>query len=204
MSSHSSQYATADRDQRVRTTVTVQPVLEPLSLIQIRKHLEIAQNDDAHDSQLVDLLQAAREQWETDTDSAVLTQTLQLKLHTLGLCIRLPKRPIQSVSSIAYFDGGNVTQTMTTTLYSLDAAERLIYPAYQQTWPATADRWDAVTVTYVAGYTAQYLVPSIAKQAMLLLIGYYFENRDMLANEIIYNRTAYEALVLRYMRSSYP
>lgn len=191
-------------DQNLRTTVTTQPVLEPLSLTQIRKHLEIAQSDDAHDAQLVDLLHAAREQWEHDTDSAVLTQTLQLKLDCLPPCIKLPKRPIQSVTSIAYYDSANASQTLSTSLYSLDAANRMIHQAYQQVWPGYASRWDAVTVTYVAGYSAQYLVPAIAKQAMLLLIGYYFENRDMLANDIVYSRAAYEALVLRFMRSSYP
>lgn len=191
-------------DQNLRTTVTTQPVLEPLSLPQIRKHLEIAQSDDAHDAQLVDLLRAARQQWEDDTDSAILTQTLQLKLDRLPWQIKLPKRPIQSVTSISYFDSANVSQTLSASLYSLDAANRAIHTAYNQTYPSTATRWDAVTITYVAGYSAQHLVPEIAKQAMLLLIGYYFENRDMLINNVTSNRAAYEALVLRYMRSSYP
>ena len=62
-----------------------------------------------------------------------------------------------------------------------------------------------MTITYVAGFGDNASsVPMLAKQCMLLLIGYDFENRDMLANETIYNRKAYDDLVIRLARSSYP
>ena len=43
------------------------------------------------------------------------------------------------------------------------------------------------------------------KQAMLLLIGYYFEERTMMGNEIITGSfKAYENLLARMKRSNYP
>jgi uncharacterized phiE125 gp8 family phage protein len=77
--------------------------------------------------------------------------------------------------------------------------------AYLQVLPGTAARWDAWSVNYKAGYSQDgQLVPAIAKNAMLLLIGHYFENRDMLMNEALQTMRPYEALVRRYMRASYP
>jgi hypothetical protein len=39
---------------------------------------------------------------------------------------------------------------------------------------------------------------------MLLLVGHYFENRDMLMSDAIQTMKPYEALVTRFMRSNYP
>ena len=198
------QARTHHQEQQPKSTVTVAPVLEALSLSEVKKHIVISSTDDSHDGHLYQLMQAAREQWEDDTDSSAITQTRTIKLQSFPDCIELPRRPIQSVSSIQYYDGGNASQTLSTSVYALDAEWRKLRLKYQQYWPYTVDRWDAITVTYVAGYAAAYDVPRIARQAMLLLVGYYFENRDLHANEIVYNREAYEALVRRYMRSTYP
>jgi uncharacterized phiE125 gp8 family phage protein len=66
-------------------------------------------------------------------------------------------------------------------------------------------RWDAWTITYKVGYSEDgSKVPAIAKNAMLMLVAHYFENRDMLMAEAMQTMRPYEALVLRYMRSSYP
>jgi len=81
---------------------------------------------------------------------------------------------------------------------------RKVHLKYQQYWPtAIVDRWDAVEVIYVAGYTSARRVPAIAKQAMLLLVGYYFDaNRG--DNDRSNDLQAYERLVSRFMRSTYP
>jgi uncharacterized phiE125 gp8 family phage protein len=115
----------------------------------------------------------------------------------------LPKRPIHSITSIKYYDGANNLTTWPANQYQLHINE--IRYAYQITLPAVADRWDAWEITYKLGYSQDATsVPAIAKRAMLLLVGHYFENRDMLTNEIIYNRRVYEDLVVRYARSTYP
>lgn len=188
-----------------RATVTTPPASEPITSDEAKKQLEIASSDTTHDAQLTLLIQAAREQWEHDTDSACLTQTLQVNLECFySDRIELPKRPIQSITEIAYYDSDDTTQTLSTDVYSLDAARREIRLKSTQSWPITYDRWDAVTVTYVAGYASSALVPSIHKQAMLLLVAHYFENRDMLMSDAMQSMRAYSNLVERFMRSSYP
>lgn len=185
-------------------TLVTAPESEPLTLGEAKKHLEIASSETAHDDQLSLLIQAAREQWEHDTDAAVLTQTWSVTLNDWGCDIALPKRPLQSITSVTYYDTGNTQQTLATTVYSLDAARRLVRLKYNQVWPAQADRWDAITVTYVAGYTSAALVPAVVKQAMLLLVGRYFEDRDELMSDAMKAMPAYDNLVKRFMRSSYP
>jgi len=188
-----------------RATVVTGPTSEPVTLTQAKKQLEISTSDTAHDDQLTLLIQAAREQWEHDTDSCCLTQTLSVTLEEWEDDeIYLPKRPVQSITSITYYDTGNTQQTLSTSVYSLDAACRAVRLKYMQIWPAIVDRWDAVTVTYVAGYTNASSVPAIAKQAILLLVGHYFENRDQLLGESMQTLPVYESLVRRFMRSSYP
>jgi uncharacterized phiE125 gp8 family phage protein len=188
---------------KILPELTSGPTSEPLSLSEAKKHLEIAVSDTTHDIQLAQAIQEAREQWESDTDSVCCYQTYQIRTQSLFDSFRLQKTPVQSIVSITYFDGDNQSQTLSSTIYQLHVDE--IRLAYQKTLPVTASRWDAWSINYRCGYSQDAtLVPAIAKRAMLLLVGHYFENRDMLMSEAIQTLKPYEALVLRYMRSSYP
>ena len=188
-----------------RATLVTAPASEPITLTQAKKQLEISTSDTTHDDHITLLIQTAREQWEHDTDSACLTQTWSVNLEMVRDDeIYLPKRPVQSITSITYYDGDNTQQTLSTSIYGLDAASRAVRLKYLQVWPTMVERWDAMTVTYVCGYTSSSLVPAAAKQAMLLLVGHYFENRDMLMSDAMLSLPTYEALVRRFMRSSYP
>jgi uncharacterized phiE125 gp8 family phage protein len=186
-----------------RATVVTPPASEPVTLAQARKQLELSPNDTAHDDQLSLLIQAAREQWEHDTDSALITQSLSVTLpYFSDAYVLLPKRPIQSIISVTYYNEADQQQTLSTSIYDLDKPNRLLRLKTLQTWPSTGTRWDAVTVTYVAGHASVAAVPAIAKQAMLLLIGNYFENRDMIGSAM--SLGAYENLVSRFRRATYP
>jgi uncharacterized phiE125 gp8 family phage protein len=187
-----------------RAMLVTAPVSEPITLAEAKKQLELSPTDTAHDAQLSLLIQAAREQWEADTDSACLTQTWKVTAEEFDDDeIYLPKRPVQSITHVKYYDSGDVLQTLSTSVYDLDQSCRAVRLKNLQVWPAVSDRWDAITITYVAGYTQSYLVPAIAKQAMLLLVGYYFDaNRG--DNDRNNDQRAYEALVTKFMRSNYP
>lgn len=183
--------------------VTTPPAIEPLTISQAKKQVEVSEGDTAHDEHLSELIVAAREQWEEDTDSYCLTQTLQIQTDRFCDELRLAGRPIQSIASISYYDTGNSLQTLSTDIYNLDKRRRLIHRQYSKSWPATVARWDAVTVNYVVGFTDPAFVPQIAKQAMLLLVAYYF-NANRGDNDRPNDLAAYEKLVVKYMRDSYP
>lgn len=187
-----------------RPTVVTGPTAEPITLAEAKRQLFLAESDTSNDAELVNRIQAAREQWEADTDTVMLTQTLSVTADGFrGREIHLPSGPIQSVTSVQYYDENDSQQTFSSASYSLNAPEGEIELDWNATWPVTAIRWDAVTVTYVAGKTSLSSVPAIAKQAMLLLIAYYhLGNRG--ENDRPNDLRAYEALVRRFMRSSYP
>lgn len=148
-------------------------------------------------------MQAAREQWEKDTSEFYIRRTMRLTLDCLDE-FRFPHRPIYSISSITYYDTDNAQQTLATSVYELDANDGYVRLKYEQEWPDTAVRWDAVQVNYTLGeHEDSTSVPAVAKQAMLLLVGYYFDaNRG--DNDRPNDQRAYERLVAKYMRSSYP
>lgn len=185
-------------------TVVTGPTTEPVTLCDAKKQLFLAESDTSQDGELVNRIQSAREQWEHDTDSVLLSQTLSATADGFrGREIVLPSRPVASVASVKYYDSANAQQTLSASLYSLDAKERTIRLNWDASWPITYSRWDAVLVTYVAGNANVAAVPAIAKQAMLLLVAYYhFGNRG--DNDRPNDLKAYENLVRRYMRSTYP
>lgn len=104
-----------------------------------------------------------------------------------GKPIRLPLPPIQSVTSITYTDTNGAAQTLSSSVYALSADRDhrpRIHLAYNQSWPETRSIEDAVTVRFVAGYASgnspedASAVPEAIKNAMRLLIGHWFENRQ--------------------------
>lgn len=187
-----------------RPTVVTGPTAEPITLAEAKRQLFLAETDTSQDAELISRIQTAREQWEHDTDSVLLTQTLSVTSECFGgREIELDSRPVQSITHIKYYDENDTLQTLSSSKYSFDPTEREIELKWNEVWPITAIRWDAVTITYVAGKTSIAAVPAIAKQAMLLLIAYYhYSNRG--DNDRPNDQRAYENLVKRYMRSSYP
>ena len=191
--------------KRYSLTRTVAPTIEPVTLSQAKKQLEIADSDTSHDTHLNLLIQAAREQFEHDTSLLCYTQTWTLTADSFwDEDLHLPHRPIQSLTSITYYDSANSTQTLATSVYALDAAQQKIRLKYDQDWPYTVDRWDAVTITYVGGYSTTATIPAIAKQAVLLLIAHYFEHRGDGLVDAVNTFPQYDNLVRRAIRTSYP
>lgn len=160
--------------------VTVEPAIEPISLATAKLHCKI---DDGDDDALVSALITTARRWcEARLGQQLITATRKLFLDELcGREITLPYSPLQSVTSVQYVDSGGTTQTWSSSLYDVDANDKpgRIRPAWGQVWPAFRYQMNAITVTYVCGYgTAETDVPAPIRQAMLLLIGHWYENRE--------------------------
>jgi hypothetical protein len=85
--------------------------------------------------------------------------------------IQLPRSPVTTVDSITYIDTAGATQTLPSSLYSLDTygLSRCIHLAYGASWPATRAVSNAVRIQFKAGWTAA-LLPKAMKQAILVEI----------------------------------
>ena len=126
------------------------------------------------------LILAAREHVEAFTRRALVTQTWDLKLDGFPSVIRVPRPPLQSITSISYIDSNGATQTWAAANYSVDTSSQpgRIEPAYGISYPTLRGVPNAVTIRFVAGYGAAAAVPQSVKQAILLFVAHLYENRE--------------------------
>lgn len=171
------------------------PSTEPIDLDVAKKHLRIFFTDE--DPLIQNLIGVAREYVERMAGVSLLTQTWQLYLDRWPSqgrlefwpwsaqpgTILLPRFPVQSVTNIQWFGADGTTNTVVASDYILDAASRIprVVPAANKSWPSTPALvpQNGVVVTFVAGFgAAAASLPPTLRQAMLLLLGHWYGNRE--------------------------
>lgn len=123
-----------------------------------------------------------------------------------SMALRLPMPRLVSVSSITYLDNNGEQQTLDPNAYVVDASSQpaRIVPAANLTWPTT-DYYvpGSVKVTFVAGSYGDGVTvnncPSAIKQAILLLVGHWYSNREAVTEKPMTNLPlAVDALLSPY------
>ena len=156
---------------------TAPPTAEPVSLDALKAHLRVDGGDE--DELLAAYCAAAREACETFQGRAYVAQIWQVTLDrfpgpgedwvadkdfvpsadpfSVGV-IKLPRPPLQSITSIAYVDANGATQTLAASGYQVDTASEpgRVLPAYNGSWPSTRAQPNAVTITFTAGYATPF------------------------------------------------
>lgn len=177
-------------------TLITQPASFPVTLAEAKAHCRV--EDAAEDATLNGLIAAATDYIQQYTGKVIIPQTWRLTLDTFSDSILLPKNPVQSVTSIKYFDFIVDIQTLPTGYYTADTASD---PAWivlnsDQTWPDTLDAVNAVRIEFIAGYTT---VPPSIKHAILMLVAQWYDHRAAVADKaIIAVPHAVEALLANY------
>lgn len=198
----------ATETSKVRQSVSVaNTTAQPLSLSLAKLHLRLPPTANASDPLIAELINAATYQVEHDCQTLLISRAVTEKFSDwpTGCDIDLYWRPVVSITSVKYYDTSGTQQTISSANYSLNAYGRRIVWNDDYTLPTVDDRWDAIEVIYQAGYGADNSVmPADLLRMVRLRVGYDFENPDMLANDQVYTEQAYERLVDRYMRSTYP
>lgn len=165
----------------LRMVRTVAPVTEPVHLDEVRDHLRVDITDD--DTLIEALITAAREYVEQASRRALVTQTWRYNLDQFPAAdeIELPRPPLKSVTSITYRDSDGTTHTLASSVYEVDTDSQpgRVRLAYGEDWPSdTLAETNPVRITFVAGYGDADDVPKRWKQAILLLVGHWYENRE--------------------------
>ena len=148
------------------------PAVEPITLDEAKDQIRVTSDDE--NGLIAGLIAAAREDAENYTHRALMTQTWDLKLDAFPCGdVDLPMPPLQSVTSVTYVDTAGVTQTLSTSVYAVEAptgpkaAPGRLTLKYQQLWPQTQAIANAVTVRFVAGYgTRPESVPAVMRLLM--------------------------------------
>jgi len=160
--------------------ITTAATIKPVSLDEIKSHLNLEVDFTSDDELLEAMIDAAVDYAENFTRRALLTQTIEAKYDSFPNCFELERPPLASVTSIQYIDTDGATQTLSASNYTVDTTSTpgRVVEAYGETWPSTRDIINAVTVTYVAGDTSAENVPNQIKQAIKILVGDWYKDRE--------------------------
>lgn len=162
----------------VRSTA---PTSEPLTTAEAKSHLRVSVSTD--DALIDALVKAAREHVEETCSIALFTQTWQRRMDgwPVGNTIWLPRPPLQSVTSVKYYDADGTEYTLASSNYIVDTVSwpgRIVLKS-SASWPGvTLQDANGILITYVSGWAATASIPQSIRQALLLLVGHWYENRE--------------------------
>jgi uncharacterized phiE125 gp8 family phage protein len=114
----------------------------------------------------------------------VFTRSFEQRKLRYKNTIFLEYGPVQAISSVGYTDVTGTPQTLSAgTGYQISlngSNQPRLYPPPLQAWPVTQpDLLDAVQITFTAGYGDEPKdIPQPIINAMLLLIGTWYQNRE--------------------------
>lgn len=153
------------------STLIAGPGEEPVALADAKAWCRIDSTDD--DALVGALIAAARLQVESATGRALVTQSWRLTLPHAPRLVVLPVAPVQSLATAP------------------DDA------ALQGDAVLLAEPTDDLTIDYVAGYGDASAVPGDLKQAVLVLVAYWYEHRDTASGV---TPVGFDRLVAPYVR----
>ena len=162
--------------------ISSQPAVEPISLSEAKNHLRIDGSDE--DTYLATIITAARRYCEQYCNRAFITQTWIQYPTKFSNGMKLSINPVQSVSSITYYDVDGNSQTLNSSQYQVDLSDDIcrVYEAVNVDFPDTQDeKINPITITYISGYgDASTDVPMDILHAIKLMISHFFQNREMI------------------------
>jgi uncharacterized phiE125 gp8 family phage protein len=173
----------------VRLSLKTAPAVRALDwLFEVKSHLHLDSDDER--GRVDSILIPAAEQWtESATGRQLITATWTLSLETFpadGYPIVLPKPPLQSVTSVKYYDAAGVQQTWAAAANYIVIAPAgpkcgpgMIVPKADISYPYTYGPPYEIDVEFVAGYgDSPTAIPGLLKAGMLLLVAEQFERRE--------------------------
>jgi len=154
------------------------PAIEPVSLDEARTHLRVDVVGGAHpeDALIGGLISAAREHVEQNCRIVIAERPLMVAMDAFPSgSIDLGVWPVKSITAVRYEAFPNSYMALPSSYYALDQFAKPAKVKQLTDWPHSPGGENSVVVELVAGMAE---VPKTLKQAMLLLIGHWYENRE--------------------------
>jgi uncharacterized phiE125 gp8 family phage protein len=157
---------------------------EPVSLTEAKEHLRIDHNDD--DSYISTLITVARESIEVSTGRALGANNATYKAGYQYLPygydrLVIPRPPLVAVTSVTYIQKDNTEVTVSSDHYEVDdSGANCAFVSMNDDFgypDLTPYKENRVHINYTAGGTP----PKPLYQAILLLIGHYYDTREPVA-----------------------
>lgn len=160
---------------------------EPLTLVQARLQCKVDAFDTGtsppshpDDSLIEALITAARETVENFTLTILTDAVYEYRCASFGGGLLLPRGPVDSVDWVRYLDSDEQEQTLATSVWYLDDNpwQAMIGLKKNQVWPEVYRRDDAVRIRFSGGFRSPNPMPQQLLQAMKLMIGHWYRNRE--------------------------
>lgn len=168
----------------MRYELSVAPTVEPISVDDVEQHCQLGTIHDDQVRLVQGMITAARQWVENRLHRQLCTATWKLYLDEFPAVIEITdKLPVTAISSITYVDTAGDSQTWSSANYQTDYASEnrpaRIMPGYGKSYPSTrGDTFNAITITFTAGYGAAADVPQAIKNAILVLVAERYEHRE--------------------------
>lgn len=165
----------------MRYIVTDQPTVEPVTLAEAKAQVRELAGGLTEDGLISGYIVAARDYAESVQGRALMEQTIQ-EYYDGWECVHLLSRgEVSEVVKVECFLSGGTDYTVwaDTNYYNdiISVPARVVKKA-GSTFPILENRPNSVRITYKAGVSNATQIPGTTKQAMLLLIASFYENRE--------------------------
>ena len=164
---------------------------EPLSLEDAKQHLGISTND--YDTQVAQLIREAREHCERCTQRTLRPSVTRRRIAKCWQDAFKPLRwpPVQSITSISYYDTGGNLLVLSPGSYRLipsgETVACLEWVSGSQV-PSLESRSDAIAVEFVTGYGDAESIPETAKAACKLTLQTLWNEDDAKSTDLAERR----------------
>lgn len=169
----------------MRLELVTAPDVEPVTLTEAKAHCRV--DASAEDAIITSLIPAARLFIEKYAAIALVNQTWRAYFDlksaaALYTYVSLPLGTIQSITSIKTYDTDNAATTFDSSNYYLSGNRIVLNDNCD--WPTFRRVYDTLEITFVAGFGSASDVPQPIKQALLMLVAHWYENREAVSDPI--------------------
>lgn len=168
------------RFEKTNTVLISIDGVEPVDLDTAKEWCYVTGTD--QEQSLDTITTAARSYCEGHTWQQIIPATFEYMRDRFPVGeIELPIGPTISIESIKYIDGNGDEQTLNDSEYDVDIKSHFARIQPLNGWPGTKDIYNAVTITFKAGYdesSERLKLPKRIEQAMKMMIKHWFDNRE--------------------------
>ena len=183
--------------------ITTAPAAYPVSVFELRDHLIIDHSDD--DFLLERYLRAAISELDPPhgiLGRAMIDQTLKVHLKEFTTRIYLPYPPLDSVTSVKYYDSDGVEQTVNSNNYEVITHQEPGYIVIKdgESWPTGIDDIEyPINIIFKAGYGATASdVPEGIRFFIMLNVAEMYKERELTQNMAVKRNVHWFNLIEKY------